>query len=339
MTKPCHILVIRLSAMGDVAMTIPVLRAFLNQYPKVKLTVLTRPAFVPIFESLPEVEFLVPELKQTHKGFFGLYRLSKEIRALSIDAVADLHSVLRSNILKLFLYDMPFLQLNKGRKEKKALINRKNFHQLKSMHKRYAEVFEGLGYQIALEQPKFPKRHEIQNSPLASELADEKPLIGIAPFAAHVAKMYPLHLMEEVISDLSEKFQIVLFGGGSEEKAALERIESQYLNVISVAGRLSLQKELELISNLDLMISMDSANGHLAAIYGIKVLSIWGVTHPYAGFSPFNQPAEFSMVANREDYPLIPTSVYGNKYPKGYELAAGSISPAAVVNKVEEILA
>ena len=58
---------------------------------------------------------------------------------------------------------------------------------------------------------------------------------------------------------------------------------------------------------------MDSGNGHLAAMYGIPVITVWGVTHPYAGFAPFLQPEENSITADREQFPLIPTSVYGNK--------------------------
>ena len=109
-------------------------------------------------------------------------------------------------------------------------------------------------------------------------------------------------------------------------------------NVVNVAGLLSFEEELDLISNLDLMLSMDSGNAHLAAMLGVKVLTIWGVTHPYAGFAAFNQPQDFHLLPDREKYTQIPTSVYGNKYPEDYMDVAGSIHPKEVVEKIQSIL-
>jgi ADP-heptose:LPS heptosyltransferase len=108
--------------------------------------------------------------------------------------------------------------------------------------------------------------------------------------------------------------------------------------VTSDAGKLSLEEELALISNLDLMLSMDSGNAHLAAMLGVKVITIWGVTHPFAGFAPFNQPDDYALLADRNLFPLIPTSIYGNKFPEGYENAAGSISFEAIVAKVKSTI-
>ncbi len=131
---------------------------------------------------------------------------------------------------------------------------------------------------------------------------------------------------------------IFLFGAGAEEISILKSIESNYDSVKNVAGNLMLAEELALISNLDLMVSMDSSNGHLAAMYGIPVVTLWGVTHPYLGFTPFQQDASNQILANRKQYPLIPTSVYGNKFPEGYQNAMGSIPPALIVSKILENL-
>src|SRR5690606_39465960 len=131
--------------MGDVAMTVPVLRMFTQQYPEIKLTVLTRALFKPFFRDLKNVSVYAADLNGKHKGFFGLLELSKELRILGIDAVADLHNVLRSNILKIFLLDLKNRQLDKGRAEKKALIKGERFEQLKTTHQRYRDVFEKLG--------------------------------------------------------------------------------------------------------------------------------------------------------------------------------------------------
>ncbi|MEM7187098.1 MAG: glycosyltransferase family 9 protein [Bacteroidota bacterium] len=169
---------------------------------------------------------------------------------------------------------------------------------------------------------------------------EPKKCIGIAPFAAYESKMYPLDRTKELIQMLVEEgqHQILLFGGGPEEEALLKQWESQFERVTNVAGVLTFDEELNLISNLDLMVSMDSANGHLAACFGIPVITLWGVTHPYAGFVPFAQPDDHQIKADRNKYPLIPTSVYGNKYPEDYKECMGSIPPEKVLEKIRSLL-
>tara|TARA_R110002049_G_scaffold307520_2_gene508254 strand:- start:10551 stop:11570 length:1020 start_codon:yes stop_codon:yes gene_type:complete len=335
---PKHILTIRLSAMGDVAMTVPVLRALTQQYPELKITLLTRVFFKPFFRDLSNVTLFTAEVNEKHKGVFGLYKLSKALKKLDIDAIADLHNVLRSNILKTFLTGKPCIQIDKGRTEKKELVSGKSFQQLKTTHQRYADVFEALGYKVDLSNPIFPKPKLLNNNILNSIGHDSQKCIGIAPFAAHESKMYPLDLMEKVIENLSNEYKIMLFGGGKHEADILNDFEGKYENVYNVAGKLTLDEELDLISNLDVMLSMDSGNAHLAAMLGVKVVTIWGVTHPYAGFAPFNQPEDYALLPDRAQFPKIPTSVYGNKYPEGYKNAAGSILPETVINKIKSIL-
>ena len=332
--KPKHILVLRFSAMGDVAMTVPVLRALISQYPELKITVVTRGFFKPFFQDLENVTVYEADFKGHHKGVLGLYKLSKELKKLQFDAVADLHNVLRSKILKLFFFGKKVVQLDKGRAEKKALTAGQTFQQLKTTHQRYAEVFEALGYAVDLSQPTFLQSKLLSENLNTFISNKDYKTVGIAPFAAHHSKMYPIVQMKAVISEISKNYNVILFGGGAKEIEVLNQLETEFNNTKSVAGKLNLEEELILISNLDLMLSMDSGNAHIAAMLGKKVITIWGVTHPFAGFAPFNQPNDFALTANREQYPLIPTSIYGNKFPEGYENAAGSISVENIVSKI-----
>ncbi len=335
--QPKHILVIRLSAMGDVAMTVPVLRALTQQYPHIKITVLTRAFLSPFFRGLPNVSVFNADVKGKHKGFFGLYKLSKVLKKETIDAVADLHHVLRSNILKYFFFGKYFIQIDKGRAEKKALVSGKKNIQLKTTHQRYADVFKQLGFPVGLTNPSFPQKSSL-NKKIINIIGQSNKLIGIAPFAAHEGKMYPLNLMKKVIETLSKDYKILLFGGGEKEIDTLNSFESTFEGVINVAGKLSLDEELDLISNLNVMISMDSGNAHIAAMLGVKVITIWGVTHPFAGFSPFNQPDDYALLSDRNKFPLIPTSIYGNKYPEEYQEASRSISPKTIIEKIVSIV-
>ncbi|MEM7486705.1 MAG: glycosyltransferase family 9 protein [Bacteroidota bacterium] len=342
--KHAHILVIRLSAMGDVAMTVPVLGALVAKYPHVKLTILTKKQFAPLFSGLDNVEVYEADIKKRHKGLVGLWRLYQELKKPQIDYVADLHNVLRSQILKKYftLNKTPFVQLDKGRAEKKALTRAKNkvFKQAKTTHQRYADVFEQLGFPIDFSKIKLLKREPLSEKVLDIVKQDTKKWIGIAPFAAHEGKMYPFHLMKEVIGilDNTEKYKILLFGGGVSEVEKLNTIEKEFKEVVNMAGQLDFSEELALISNLDLMLSMDSGNAHLAANYGIPVVTLWGVTHPFTGFYPFNQPIENALLSDRKQFPLIPTSVYGNKFPKGYGTVMETIMPEDVVEKIRQVL-
>ncbi|MEP1488957.1 MAG: glycosyltransferase family 9 protein [Algibacter sp.] len=336
--QPKHILVIRLSAMGDVAMTVPVLNALNQKYPNVKITVLTRGFFAPFFRDLPNVTVFSAEVNGKHKGVLGLYKLSKELKILKIDAIADLHHVLRSHILKFFFFGKQYIQIDKGRSEKKALVSGENFKQLKTTHQRYADVFEKLGFPIDLSNPIFPQKPVLKNELLDVLGNTSKKRIGIAPFAAHDGKMYPLNLMKEVIASLSKAYAVILFGGGEKEITILNTFETEFEHVVNVAGKLTLNDELDVISNLDVMLSMDSGNAHIAAMLGVKVITIWGVTHPYAGFAPFNQPKDYALLSSREQFPEIPTSIYGNAYPEGYEKASASILPKTIIEKIKSVV-
>lgn len=330
--------------MGDVAMTVPVLRILAITYPDLRITVLSRPFFMPLFSGIPNLDFLEADVYGKHKRL-GLIKLAEEARDLGVDGVADLHNVIRSKVITNYLKwkGLSTAKIDKGRAEKKGLINPSNANRmvaLKTTAQRYADVFGKLGFPVELTSYVPPERKRLIPKLNALIGVEPKKIIGIAPFAAHKSKMYPLDLMEKVIVhlDASDKYRIFLFGGGKKEIEKLQKLEYSFQNVSSVAGKLSFEEELILISNLDLMVSMDSGNGHLAAIFGIPVLSLWGVTHPFAGFAPFNQSESHQLISDRNKYPLIPTSVYGNKYPKGYENAMETIPPEIVIKKIVEIL-
>lgn len=334
--------------MGDVAMTVPVLRALVQQHPELKLTVVSRPFFKPFFEGIPNLDFFAVDVQKRHKAFFGLLRLFSDLKKLEIDAVADLHNVLRSKVVRnLFaLSGKKVAFTDKGRAEKKALtsLTNKVFKPVKPMVERHVETFEKLGFSINLANPQFPNRAILSDEIL--KITGEIPTsagmnwVGIAPFAQYQSKVYPLNLMQKVIDELAKNnsIKIFLFGGGNEEIQKLNQLLNNHSNVIVLAGKLKFNQELEVISNLDVMISMDSGNAHIAAMLGVKVITLWGATHPFAGFSPFNQPLEYCITADREKYPLLPTSIYGNKKVEGYEDVMRSISVESIVKKINLIL-
>jgi ADP-heptose:LPS heptosyltransferase len=316
MPKQPGLLIIRFSAMGDVAMTAPVIKEFAEQYPHVNLTMVSRPLFAPFFKGIPSLHFHAFDPRGQHKGFIGLVKLFLELKKMKITAVADLHNNLRSRIIGLlfFFCGVKTIRVDKGRAEKKALTRKTNkvFKPLLPMTERYADVFSQLGYPFSLP-------HQLQPLP-AEELGDDlekltgqrglQKWIGISPFAQHLQKVYPLPKMEKVLLSLAGSgYRLFIFGGGKTEESVAAEWAAQHKNIISVIGKVNLGQELALISNLDLMVSMDSSGMHMASLKGIPVVSIWGATHPYAGFLGYGQAITDAV---QTDLYCRPCSVYGN---------------------------
>ncbi|MEO6723224.1 MAG: glycosyltransferase family 9 protein [Ferruginibacter sp.] len=341
MQAPAHILVIRFSSMGDVAMTVPVLRNLLEQNPQLQITVVSNAVFQPLFEGLERCHFHPAFLREQHKGIAGIYRLYKELKLLiAFDAVADLHNVLRSQILgTLFrVSGRKVSKLNKGRDEKKQLTRKtdKECRQLTSMHERYAEMFRKLGLPVSLRAE--DAAYEKMQLPVsvAHLFTTGKKQIGIAPFAQYREKMYPLEKMKVIVSHLvDENYSILLFGGRGEEAAVLQQWEDEFASLHNVAGKYSFKEELAIISNLDIMVSMDSANMHLASLFKVPVVSIWGATHHYAGFYGWGQ--EIKNIVEIDLY-CRPCSVFGNiPCYRGDHACMHRIEESMVLQKIADI--
>ncbi|WP_462318770.1 glycosyltransferase family 9 protein [Marinilabilia sp.] len=336
------ILVFRFSALGDVAMTVPVLWSFRQKYPDHEIWFVSRPFATDLVSPIPGVHFFPVDLKVKHKGLPGLFRLFRELRQFGPwDAVVDLHSVLRTHVLtSLFkLSGTKVSKINKGRKEKKDLTRkeRKIFRPLLSTQERYRQVFTNAGYPFDMVE--FPGK-ELYGESASSEqklspsLGDlEGPLIGVAPFAKHQWKMWPEAKMKELMQMLDQRgYQMILFGGPGQEQEKLEDWASKLKNARTFAGQLSMSQELSLIARLSVMVSMDSANMHLASLAGTLVVSIWGATHPFAGFYGYGQSVDDAV---QIDLPCRPCSVFGNKpCHRGDFACMMSISPEMVFNKI-----
>jgi ADP-heptose:LPS heptosyltransferase len=339
MSGAAKILVIRFSAMGDVAMTAPVIKEFTENYPDASVVVLSRSLFAPFFSGLNQVSFHPFDPKQQHKGFFGLVKLFIELRQHHFTAVADLHTNLRSAILCLlfFLSGIKVKRLHKGRGEKKKLTRQVNkvLKPLKRTSERYADVFRKLGFPFQLSHH-LPTRSLAPVTPLLKpflEAQKTRKYIGVSPFAQHAQKVYPLDKMEYVIQKLSELgHKVFVFGGSAQERIIAEEWEQKHANVQSVIQRFNLDTELDLISHLDVMISMDSSGMHLASLRGVPVVSIWGSTHPYAGFMGYGQQDQDAVQIELE---CRPCSIYGNKPCfRGDFACMNNLSELIVLNKV-----
>ena len=343
-----HILVSRFSAFGDVAMTVPVLWTVARCYPQHRFTVLSRESMRPLFLQMPDnVAFCGVDLKaERYKGPWGMVRLYRELRnELHFDAVADLHDVLRTKILRTCarLNGLRVACIDKGRGEKKQLTRPQNkvMKQLSTSFDHYRDVFASLG--LPIEQIDFTSIYGEKGRGDFSRVeeflpprGEEKKWVGIAPFAAHQGKIYPLELMEQVVARLDEAgVQMFLFGAGDKEVSVLRQWADKYPHAFLPEG-LRMERELILMSHLDAMVSMDSANMHLASLVHTPVVSIWGATHPYCGFMGYGQRAENAVQV--DDLACRPCSVFGNKpCLHGDYRCLTRITPEMVVKRVLEV--
>ena len=244
---------------------------------------MTRKAFASLFENLGfNINVLPLDIKGRHKGALGLFRTVRRVSTMGFSHVADEHDVLRSKVIRSFMRitGRKIAVIDKGKKEKHAMIESKNLDPpLKHTIQRYQDVFDKLGFPAPMIFNNIfdfvPRDFTKLKSIAQSKDGD---WIGIAPFSKHRGKIYPLEKMEKVVKMLSEKAntKVFLFGAGKEEGQVISLWAEKYPNVVNTMGKLNMERELLLISYLDVMLSMDSANMHLASLVQVPVVSIWG---------------------------------------------------------------
>jgi ADP-heptose:LPS heptosyltransferase len=336
-----RLLVIRTSAMGDVALTTPVLMGMRKQYPDIEMILLTRQAYQPFFTSIPGLIFFFPDLKNRHSGFSGLVRLFKDIRKQEkFDYVIDLHDVLRSKILRIFfrLSGVPVSVINKGRSDKRSVIKGKLKTRLKHSVERYCDVFTDAGFPVHLPEGPWilPSPEAIAKAILMTDNQGELN-IGVAPYAKHKLKMWPEENMIRLLGMISEKHKskFWLFGG-NEESERLSVFQTRVPGSYSIVGKLNLDEELALMSKLDIMIAMDSSNMHMAALVGTKVISIWGGTDPLSGFGAWGQPENLTVSIPADELTCRPCTIYGKGECRRGDLACMNwLTPENVFERIK----
>lgn len=343
------ILVLRFSAMGDVALIVPVVRSLVAEHKDVEVTIVTRPKFAAFFTGIDRVIVFEADVDHKFKGFFGIRQLFRAlILKNNYDVVIDLHDHIRTVILRnLFkIFGKRVIVFDKGRKEKKAFARKENKTTKPLPHtvERYHQAFEKAGFTFKLLKPPYlipmeESKKLIEAWFVKKGLVKNEKWIGIAPFAMHKSKIWPIanypKLIDSILKKMPAKF--FLFGGGDEEIQYFEDLQSLFPEqCVIVAGRLKLPQELTLMHHLDLMVCVDSSNMHLAALSNTPILSIWGGTHPDVGFAPFGQNNEASILQiSRDELPCRPCSVYGKETSlRGDFACLNWITPEIVAGRI-----
>lgn len=347
-----NILVMRFSAMGDVVLLTPVLMAIAADHPNLHITLVTRGNYIPFFHNIPNLNAIGYNLKK-YRGLTGIWEFYKEINKFGpYDKIIDLHSSLRSRILSLFykFSGIPSFRINKGRREKIKQTRRKNKVLVKLPHavERYLRVFEKAdipgkirkGPWINVDLPSKLKARKYYEE-LKIPKKKEQLRIGFAPFAGHALKIWPFQKSITLLKLLHKEYpkaHIFLFGSPGELEK-LERLQKEVDLCHIVKGEKldGMRGELGVIEKLDILIGMDSSNLHIAALLGIPVIGIFGTTHPYSGFGPYQQ--EELGVLQIEHLQCRPCSIYGNTtcYRKDFACME-LVDPMDVIKRMHKIL-
>jgi ADP-heptose:LPS heptosyltransferase len=325
-------------------MTIPAIYAAAKANPADSFVVLTQAFLIPAFMNRPgNVEVTGISITGPEKSFCGLFRFARAFSKYDFDVVLDLHNVLRTMIIRtLFrLKGKKVFVVIKPRKERRQLTarNNKTLKPIRPVVERYADVFKAAGIRLGGSfHSLFDERPA--NLSLLTERFGEKTgkWIGIAPFAKHKGKIYPVDRMRQIVEALSrhEDYTLFLLGAKGDEEFILEQWAQQFPRVKMVAGRYSLDNELALISRLDVLLCMDSANMHFASLVGTRVLSVWGATHPYAGFYGYRQRPEDAIQVALD---CRPCSIFGEKPCfRGDWACLTQLAPQQIIDKIEETL-
>lgn len=339
-----NVLITRFSALGDVAIAVPLLKAVAAEYPEDRFYIATQSFMVGLFKGAPTNLMVVPvDLRGTHKGFAGMFKLFRELHPLHLDKVCDLHAVHRTNLLDFLLgWKRPVFRVSKERKARRRLIRRKDkvLEPLTPSMERYRRVLAHAGFII--DEAALLRTLPVKNQHMVAvqeRFGSKDGLwLGIAPFARHEGKRYPLEKIAFVVAGLAQRpdCRIFLFGRGAEEEAVMKSWKEAYPSIeLPVGG--DLYDDLQLMNCLDALLTMDSANMHLGALANTKVLSIWGATHPLAGFAAWNQPASQQL---QLDLFCRPCSIYGNKPCYRKDLAClNGLSPDHVIDRLFQLVA
>lgn len=330
------VLIIRTSALGDVAMTVPAIYSFALQYPDIQIKILTCSKFKTIFIGCPSNISIIIYNKERHHGIRGFIRLLRLIDAENIDAVADFHNVFRSWLIDLFCFlkGCKVSILRKERMKRRSIITGKNKQEVcRPFTLRYFDVLKRLGYHTEPVFTSLPHKNC-----LCSKKEMQVHKVGIAPFARYKNKTYPPNLMQQVVNTFAstENIEVYLFGGKGAEQETLEKWAEECEQVVCVAGKMSLEEEIALMGRLDVMLTMDSANMHLASLIGTPVVSVWGSTTPECGFLGWNQKRENCIVAG---CPCQPCTISGSNSCRYHDFhCLTALSPQQICDYINRII-
>ncbi len=340
-------LIIRLTSLGSVAMSVPLISSLSRRYTDDEFVYVARKDLADLFHGMPNVRYVrfTPSHNSSSLTRSGeLCAMVSGLHAIRrFDAVVDLQGDTTTFLTRCWCLTHGVKSYCISRTDalhRWAYIQRSGkASQPPAMADSYAAALRSAGFTIDDDFTALDintQAAEFINERFGNGVGER--WIGIAPFAKSATNTLPFRTTKGIIQYFSEQpnTRVFLFGAGVVESEMLNQWSSIYDNVVSVAGMLSLGSELELMRRLSGMICMDSANQHLASLVALKVITIWGGTTPENGFLAWKQDKDMCLVPRR-NIPCRPCALNGNNKcaKKTYE-CLGLYSVAQILQHYNE---
>lgn len=317
------ILLIRLSSIGDIILTEPVIRKLKQIYPHCEVSYLTKKQFVPLLERFENISEIIP--------FHNYRQTIPDLKSRKFDLIIDLHSKLRTFVIRMLINAPHKVVYSKHHLRRYLLVKKIHKKPVESTVLLYFNVFRKLRID------KDPTDHYPQlisgkpTGPCIDELGTAindpgKKLIALFPGATHPTKCYPLDYLSVVIDELSSErdCRVVLFGSAGEKGIVNRLIKLCSSEPLNWCGRFDLAELIDVIYLFDIVITNDSGPMHMAAALKKKQVALFGATHPILGFKPHNDNA----VVLQTELSCRPCSLHGGKEcPRKHFLCMKSIKP------------
>ncbi len=315
--KHQKILIIRLSSIGDIVLSTPLIRVLRNKFPNSQIDFIIKKEFSELLKYNPNLTNLIEF--NTENGFKELLRLKRQILKENYDLIIDIHNNLRSIFLRMFT-GAHVVRINKRVFKRFLLVKFKINLYKNAIHvvDRYIETLSNFsikndnqGLEI------FVPEDTIEIAKNKINFSDKNLYIAIAPSAKHETKRWLPERFAQLGDKLAEKFKakIILLGGKEDEDRCRFVEEMMVSKPINLCGKTTLLESAAVLSMCKLLVTNDSGLMHIGSAMKTKIVAIFGSTVKEFGFFPYG----VENIVIEKNIPCRPCSHIGrNKCPEGH---------------------
>ncbi|GIX46473.1 MAG: glycosyl hydrolase [Candidatus Tectimicrobiota bacterium] len=332
------VLLVRLSSIGDILLTTPVLRLLRQACPQARLDFALKAPYADLLRANPCVDrlLLVPPGE-------SLRAMWRRLRQQRYDLVLDWQRTLRSRVLLWGVRATHRLAYNK-RTVRRALLVHLGWNLLRpplAVPELYARPLRRLGLTAPLpplEMHLTPESQAAAAAYLEQALpaGQRQPLLAVAPGARWATKRWPAERFAAVAQALADAHgaAVVLLGDADDVPLAQAICQQLRAPVLDGTGRLSLMQTAALLQRCRLLLSNDSGLMHLAAALRVPVVAVFGPTVAEFGFYPFQATAQVVSLA----LPCRPCSTKGSRRcPRQHHQCMRGLSSEQVLDAARQL--
>lgn len=287
-TEPSSILIVRLSSLGDIVQTLPVVTALRRRHPAARITWAVEARFAELLDGHAAIDRLVRfpamEWRSVTGGWVKSLRAAvRDLRAESYDVAVDVQSLAKSSLVAL-LSRAPLRIGHPWQREGAGLVSRPVRHRPGAhVVEQYLACAEALGASSAEVTFDLPVRTAARarvSEMLAGRGDGNRPLIVLNPSASKANKCWPAARWVEVAGELADGGDLVFVGSAAEVERHAEIARRAGVEVCDLTGRTTLAELVAVLDRSTLHIAHDTGTAQIAAALGVAVVSIFGPTDP-----------------------------------------------------------